>query len=51
VRGSHSVQRFLQLAALTEHFEFVSEPREALARSASAAAGLVPEPAPAAPTE
>jgi anti-sigma B factor antagonist len=51
VRGSKSVQRFLQLAALTEHFEFVSEPREALARSASAAAGLVPEPAPAAPTE
>jgi anti-sigma B factor antagonist len=28
VRGSLAVQRFLQLAALTEHFEFVSSPEE-----------------------
>ncbi|HET6506273.1 MAG TPA: STAS domain-containing protein [Baekduia sp.] len=28
VRGSYSVQRFLQLAALTEHFEFVGDPSE-----------------------
>jgi anti-sigma B factor antagonist len=28
VRGSRAVQRFLQLAALTEHFEFVSDPSE-----------------------
>ena len=30
VRGSRAVQRFLQLAALTEHFEFVADPAEAL---------------------
>jgi anti-sigma B factor antagonist len=30
VRGSNAVQRFLQLAALTEHFEYVSEPGDAL---------------------
>ena len=29
VRGSTAVQRFLQLAALTEHFEFVSRPEDA----------------------
>src|SRR3954470_17644988 len=34
VRGSLAVQRFLQLAALTEHFEFVTEPGDALARGA-----------------
>ena len=32
VRGSMAVQRFLQLAALTEHFEFVTEPVDALPR-------------------
>jgi anti-anti-sigma factor len=52
VRGSAAVQRFMQLAALTEHFEFVSEPGDALGvPDASAAAGPVPEPAPAAPIE
>jgi anti-sigma B factor antagonist len=30
VKGSNAVQRFLQLAALTEHFEFVTEPGDAL---------------------
>src|SRR3954453_2424033 len=30
VRGSKAVQRFLQLAALTEHFEFVNAPEDAL---------------------
>jgi hypothetical protein len=30
VRGSTAVQRFLQLAALTEHFEFVNAPEDAL---------------------
>ncbi|HWH95323.1 MAG TPA: STAS domain-containing protein [Baekduia sp.] len=30
VRGSKPVQRFLQLAALTEHFEYVAEPGDAL---------------------
>jgi anti-anti-sigma factor len=30
VRGSNAVQRFLQLAALTEHFEYVSDLEEAL---------------------
>src|SRR3954468_22582041 len=34
VRGSRAVQRFLQLAALTEHFEFVNDPGDALARGA-----------------
>lgn len=28
VRGSRAVQRFLALAALTEHFEYVSDPEE-----------------------
>jgi anti-anti-sigma factor len=28
VRGSFAVQRFLQMAALTEHFEFVSSPED-----------------------
>jgi anti-sigma B factor antagonist len=52
VRGSKAVQRFLQLAALTEHFEFVAEPGDALrALGASTAAGSLPEPAPAAPIE
>jgi anti-sigma B factor antagonist len=57
VRGSRAVQRFLQLAALTEHFEFVSDPEEALdgaerlrERAASAAAPVL-EGAPAAPSE
>lgn len=52
VRGSRAVQRFLQLAALTEHFEYVSDPEEVLphgaAQGAPAPAG---EPVPAAPTE
>jgi anti-sigma B factor antagonist len=30
VRGSSAVQRFLQFAALTEHFEYVAEPADAL---------------------
>jgi len=30
VRGPSAVQRFLQLAALTEHFEYVSDPADAL---------------------
>jgi anti-sigma B factor antagonist len=30
VRGSRAVQRFLALAALTEHFEYVAEPEEAV---------------------
>jgi anti-sigma B factor antagonist len=30
VRGSASVQRFLQIAALTEHFEFVARPEDVL---------------------
>jgi anti-sigma B factor antagonist len=50
VRGSKAVQRFLQVAALTEHFEFVTEPHEAVPRSASAPAGPMPEGAPAAPS-
>jgi anti-anti-sigma factor len=29
VRGSKAVQRFLQLAALTEHFEYIAAPEEA----------------------
>jgi anti-anti-sigma factor len=32
VRGSRAVQRFLQVAALTEHFEYVSAPEDALPR-------------------
>jgi anti-anti-sigma factor len=50
VRGSKAVQRFLQVAALTEHFEFVADPLEAVSRSASAAAGPMPQTAPAAPS-
>lgn len=34
VRGSNAVQRFMQLAALTEHFEYVSEPEDALRAAA-----------------
>jgi hypothetical protein len=56
------IQRFLQLAALTEHFEFVTDPAEALCGAqqlreraaggpASAAAAPEPEGAPAAPSE
>jgi anti-sigma B factor antagonist len=30
VRGSTAVQRFLQFAALTEHFEYVADPEDAL---------------------
>jgi len=30
VRGSKVVQRFMQVAALTEHFEYVAEPGDAL---------------------
>ncbi len=35
VRGSAPVQRFLQIAALTEHFEFVADPGEAVDASAT----------------
>ena len=35
VRGSRPVQRFLQLAALTEHFDYVNTPEEAFADGAS----------------
>jgi anti-sigma B factor antagonist len=45
VRGSFAVQRFLQLAALTEHFEFVSAPED-VGIDAAGAAGAPP----AAPT-
>jgi len=31
VRGSSAVQRFLQFAALTEHFQYVADPEAALA--------------------
>ena len=52
VRGSKAVQRFLQLGALTEHFEYVAEPGDALrALDASAAAGPLPEPSRAAPSD
>jgi anti-anti-sigma factor len=30
VRGSSAVQHFLQFAALTEHFEYVADPQDAL---------------------
>src|SRR3954469_18200042 len=30
VRGSRVVQRFLQVAALTEHFEYVNDPEDAV---------------------
>jgi anti-anti-sigma factor len=42
VRGSFAVQRFLQLAALTEHFEYVSSPEDV-----GADAGRVPAGPPA----
>jgi anti-sigma B factor antagonist len=42
VRGSKSVQRFLQLAALTEHFEYVTAPEEATRPSDAAEATVVP---------
>jgi anti-sigma B factor antagonist len=58
VRGSKAVQRFLQFAALTEHFEYVTAPEDALRGSerdapapGSAAAPPVPEQVPAAPAE
>jgi anti-sigma B factor antagonist len=38
VRGSRAVQRFLQIAALTEHFEFVGDPSE-VARAPTRTAG------------
>jgi anti-sigma B factor antagonist len=44
VRGSTAVQRFLQLAALTEHFEFVATPEEAVHTSQARVSGA---PAPA----
>jgi anti-sigma B factor antagonist len=50
VRGSTAVQRFMHLAALTEHFEFVATPQEALPESASDPAAPLPEGAPAAPS-
>jgi anti-anti-sigma factor len=43
VRGSDSVQRFLQVAALTEHFEFVTRPEDVQhAGSAFAAKHMTP---------
>jgi anti-anti-sigma factor len=51
VRGSKVVQRFLQLAALTEHFEYVAEPHEAVPEAASLAAAPMPAHARAAPSE
>jgi anti-anti-sigma factor len=47
VRGSSAVQRFMQLAALTEHFEYVGSPEEAV--SGQEAPGAVLEGAPGAP--
>jgi anti-anti-sigma factor len=49
VRGSRAVQRFLQLAALTEHFEYVTKPEDALPsrapRELSKVAAAAPAPA------
>lgn len=39
VRGSKAVQRFLQVAALTEHFEYVTSTEEALLAVASTPEG------------
>jgi len=39
VRGSRAVQRFLQLAALTEHFDYVAAPEDATGRKAVGASG------------
>jgi anti-anti-sigma factor len=50
VRGSTAVQRFMHLAALTEHFEFVNAPQDAVPEPASDAAPPLPEGAPAAPS-
>jgi anti-anti-sigma factor len=36
VRGSRAVQRFLALAALTEHFEFVCDPADVIGDRAQA---------------
>ena len=50
VRGSRPVQRFLQLAALTEHFEYVSTPEDAMPEgSAEWSSGGTGTPVPAAP--
>jgi anti-anti-sigma factor len=49
VRGSSAVQQFLHLAALTEHFEFVSAPDEALPDQASERASPAPQRAAAGP--
>jgi anti-sigma B factor antagonist len=58
VRGSKAVQRFMQLAALTEHFEFVNRPEEAMSAGARFTRGTAqgaPDPSaatiPAAPSE
>jgi anti-anti-sigma factor len=50
VRGSKAVQRFLQVAALTEHFEYVAEPHEAVPAAASRPAARLPQAVPAAPS-
>jgi anti-sigma B factor antagonist len=44
VRGSRAVQRFLALAALTEHFEYVSDPADVVAepRATTRTAGRTP---------
>jgi|tagenome__1003787_1003787.scaffolds.fasta_scaffold20764488_3 anti-sigma B factor antagonist len=48
VRGSRAVQRFMQLAALTEHFEFVNRPEEAVrSREAAERGSAQGSPAPA----
>jgi anti-sigma B factor antagonist len=45
VRGSHAVQRFLQVAALTEHFDFVAAPGDAVRGGGGGAPALTPAPA------
>jgi anti-sigma B factor antagonist len=44
VRGSKAIQRFLQLAALTEHFEFVSRPEDAVPEIAETGSSSGPPP-------
>jgi anti-sigma B factor antagonist len=52
VRGSRAVQRFLQVAALTEHFEYVTRPEDALAPgTALGAPQEAPTAVPASPSE
>jgi anti-sigma B factor antagonist len=46
VRGSFAVQRFLQAAALTEHFEYVSAPEDVIGADAQGAPGALQAPPP-----